>query len=303
MAIKNKLKNPVFIITVSFYIFLFLIPVFVQQTVTGADVYTSFFFNKNLNSVLCLVPAALGIFFAKKDIGSNTVLAVTDTFILLLIFFEFFVSANYHLNLLISIFIFIFILININELFSVLGVIPFFFLSELDIFHYVITVAIPLIFLLIIELPLTENKIKKMAMKITLFVQCYICVFFAVLLATDLYWIYINSSIPQYVTAEYIIKTAAMIILMLFVTVCYVINIFRHTQKTSEKLIFSAPVIVFTVLAIAGYFTDIFSTVNRTSVLINLIYIVLFNTQNKTDQKINGTFTAVSALLFSLSMI
>ncbi len=312
MAITNKLKNSVFIITVSFYVFLLLIPSFVLKDFAGADIYVTFFFNRNLNILLCLVPAALGIFFSKKNIVNNTLtLAVIDTLILFLIFAEFFVSANYYLNLLTAIFILFFILININELFSLAGIIPFFFLSDLDIFHYVLIVAVPLILLLLIKLNHTQNKIKKTAMRITLFIQCYICVFFIAILVTDIYWLYINTSLPQYVTAEYIIKTVITIILLLFVSVCYIINVFRHSQKVKDKLIFTVSAIIPLCTGLAGYFTDILSTVNKTSVLIGLIYIIIFNTQYglsaPTEQKHNSggadIITVISAILFCLSMI
>lgn len=314
MTLIKKVKSPVFIITASFYVFLLFIPSFVQKDIAGADVYRAFFMNSNMNIALCLVPAALGMLFCKKDIANRTfILATTDALVLFLIFVEFFVSANYYLNLLTAIFIFFFILININELFAVLGIIPFFFLSDLDIFHYALTVALPLISLIIIKLSNTENRMKKNAMRITLFIQGYICIFFVALLVTDIYRLNITATSPQYITAQFIIGTVACIALLLFIFICVIINVFRNEQikKVTTKLFFTLSAFIITAIGITGYFTDILSTENRTSILISLIYLLIFNTQHnlsfpteqKYNKKVTDIITVTSAILFCIGMI
>lgn len=312
MTLIKKLKSTEFVITLSFYSALLIIPFFVQKGYADFSLYSAFFFNRNLNIMICIVPAVLGVFFRKKIFDNKALtLAITDTLILFLVFIEFFVSANYYLNLLTAIFILLFILINTNEMFAVAGIIPFFFLTELDIFHYVLLVAIPLILLLFIKLQQTENKTKKTILRITLFIQCYICVFFAALLISEAYSPYINITAPQFITIEYTIKTVITIVLLILVTVFFVINVFRNSQKAKEKAAFTLPAIILFFFGIAGYFTDVFSTVNRTAVLLNLIYIIIFNTQYSliypTQQKhktITSNIITISLLtLFCLSMI
>ena len=148
-------------------------------------------------------------------------------------------------------------------------------------------------------------------MRITLFIQCYICVFFLALLVTEIYYLNISIVSPQYLTTEYIIKTITTICLIVFVTVCFSIKVFRCSHKTKEKLIFTIPSIILLFSGITGYFTDILSTINRTSILLSLIYFLIFNTQHSlsypTEQKENpgiaNIITVSLMILFTLSMI
>ncbi len=311
MTITNKLKNNIFIITVSFYICLLIIPYIVQKDIATSEIYRNFFFSRTLNIILCIVPAGLCFLFSKNDFRNKSlILAGSDALILFLIFSEFFTSAANYLNMLIAVFIIMFVLINTNEYFAAAGIIPFFFLSKLDIFLYAITVAVPLIILLIIKLTRTENKIKKIIMQIVLFVQCYTLVLFTFMIITKRYHINTAITTPQAITAAYIAKTVAAILLMLLVAVCHMIKTIGNSRKITEKLLFSASAVIPVCLGIAGYFTDIFSVSNRTAIVIAIINIIIFTAQHsisaEAEIKKNKDFTEIitiaCAVLFCLSI-
>lgn len=314
MKVINKLKNTDFIITASFYVCLLFIPAFVQNGSADFSVWTDFFFNRNLNILLCLIPSVLPVFLKKSGIAeSSLITAIIDTLILFFIHSDFFVSANYHINLLLAVFILLVILINTNELFSAAGIIPFFFLTKLGLFHYVLTVAVPLIFLLIIKLREDGNKTKKLILKITLFIQCYICVFFVFLLILKRYTLNINVTLPSAVTPNFIIKTVSAILLLICVFVLFIIKNSNRikTGTIAEKILITAPVIYFVCLGIAGFFTDIISVKNKTTVILAVLYITLFFTQNRlsepTDRNEKSSSISIiaisAAVLFCLSML
>ncbi len=314
MKVINKIKNTGFIITASFYVCLLLIPAFVQNGGSDFSVWTSFFFCSNLNILLCIIPIFLAVFLRKKQItDSSFLLATADALILFLIHSEFFVSANYHLNLLVAIFILMFIIVNTNETFALAGIIPFFFLTRLGIFHYVIVVAIPLIFLLLTKLQTTENKTKKLIIRITLFFQCYTCAFFAFLVILKRYSLNISTTLPPAVTARFIIKAVAAILVLVFISVLSVLkNSDRiKTGRITDKILILAPAVYFACIGIAGFFTDILSVKNETSVIFSLLYMAIFFTQyslsEPSEQKNNPDSTKIitisAAVLFCLSMM
>ncbi len=314
MKVINKLKHTDFIITASFYVCLLLIPAFVQNGGSDFSVWTAFFFSRTLNILLCITPVILAVFFRKKPIAdSSTVLATADALLLFFIHSDFFVSANYNLNLLVAIFIFMFIIVNTNEAFALAGIIPFFFLNRIGVFHYVTVVAIPLIFLLITKLRTTENKTKKLIIRITLFFQCYTCAFFAFLVILKKYSLNISTTLPPAVTARFIIKAVASILLLVCVPVLFVLkNSHRiKTHRISEKFLLLAPVIYFACIGIAGFFTDILSVKNETSVAFSLLFTVIFFAQNRLSEQseqenkpYSTNIIAISAaVLFCLSML
>lgn len=314
MKMLNKIKNTGFIITASFYVCLLLIPAFVQNGDSDFSVWTSFFFSRNLNILLCSVPVFLAVFLSKKQIAdSSKLLATADALILFFIHSDFFVSANSFINLHVAIFILIFIIVNTNELFALAGIIPFFFLSQIGVMHYVLTVALPLVLLLITKLQTTEDKAKKIILKIVLYFQCYTCVFFVFLLISKRYSLNISTTLPAVVTARFVIKAVSAILLLLCVAVLFVLKNINHikTVKITEKLLIIAQVIYFVCLGVTGFFTDILSVKNETSVIFALLYTAIFFIQNRlseqTDQE-NKLFStnilAVStAVLFCLSII
>ena len=311
MTISNKLKNNIFIITVSFYVCLLIIPFIVQKNIATSEIYRNFFFSRTLNILLCIAPAGLGFLFGKKDFRNKTlILASSDALIIFLIFTEFFNSAANHLNMLIAVFVIMFILINTNEYFAAAGVIPFFFLTKLDIFLYVITVAVPLILLLFIKLTRTENKTKKIIMQIVLFIQCYTVALFAFMIITKRYHINTAITTPQAVTAAYIVKTVSAILLLLLVAVCHITKTVCNSRKITEKLLYSASAVIPVCLGIAGYFTDIFSVSNRAAIIIAIINIIIFTAQHsisaeaeiKKNKDFTDIITIIGAILFCLGV-